>query len=393
MVSEGIAAPVSATERMDLLDGLRGFALLGILLANIDYWSGWLFLTPDQAAALAGSTQAHLQHFLHKLLIDGKFYTIFSLLFGLGFTLQLSRLERRGANGIAIFRRRLFVLLAIGLVHLWLIWDGDILTLYALLGLLLPLVRHWSERRLLTAAALLLLLPLLAAPLLKAAGINPGMPFYAIGGMVAGTQGLEMGGEVAWLARSDWQSHLVWLESGGFFRIAMLLEWWRVPKVLGIMLIGMVLGRRLVAGTLLSDTRLLRWTLFWGLLIGLPFSLLYAIGDSGQDGPWATIGTAPLGFAYAAAFALLWPRLRALRVFVGPGRMALTNYLMHSVLGITIFYGIGFGLVGTMPPLGFYGVALAIYAFQILFSWLWLARFDQGPLERLWRLATYGRGA
>ncbi|RYE03364.1 MAG: DUF418 domain-containing protein, partial [Sphingomonadales bacterium] len=132
----GVAAPVSATERMDLLDGLRGFALLGILLANIDYWSGWLFLTPDQAAALAGGTQAHVQHVLHKLLIDGKFYTIFSLLFGLGFTLQLSRLEKRGADGVAIFRRRLLALLAIGLVHLWLIWDGDILTLYALLGLL-----------------------------------------------------------------------------------------------------------------------------------------------------------------------------------------------------------------------------------------------------------------
>jgi uncharacterized protein len=158
------------------------------------------------------------------------------------------------------------------------------------------------------------------------------------------------------------------------------------------MLIGMVLGRRLVAGTLLTDTKLLRRVLLWGLLIGLPFSLLYALDDkAAQDGAWAIIGTAPLGFAYAAAFALLWPRLRGLRVFAAPGRMALTNYLTHSLLGILIFYGIGFGLVGTLPPLGFYGVALAIFAFQILFSRWWLARFDQGPIERLWRRATYGR--
>jgi len=390
-MADSTATAVAPDERLDILDALRGFALLGILLANIDYWSGWLFLRPEQALALAGGTQADVQHFLHKLLIDGKFYTIFSLLFGIGFTLQLSRLEQRGANGVAIFRRRLLVLLAIGMVHLWLIWDGDILTLYALLGLLLPLVRKWSERRLLTVAVALLLLPLIAAPLLKAAGINPGMPFYMIGGMIAGTQGLEMGSELAWLARPDWHSHLVWLESGGFFRIGMLLEWWRVPKVLGIMLIGMVLGRRLVAGTLLADTRLWR-VLMWGLLIGVPFSLLYALDDkAAQDGAWAVIGTAPLGFAYAAGFALLWPKLRALRLFAAPGRMALTNYLMHSLLGILIFYGIGFGLVGTLPPLGFYGVALAIFAFQILFSRWWLARFDQGPIERLWRRATYGR--
>jgi uncharacterized protein len=176
-MTETTAAPVTAAERIDLLDGLRGFALLGILMANILYWSGWLFLPPDRAIAIAGPTQFAVDAFLPKLVVDGKFYTIFSLLFGLGFALQLSRLERRGANGIRIFYRRLLVLLAIGLVHLCLIWDGDILTLYALLGMFLPLFRKWSERGILIAGLVFLLLPLAGVPLFHALGWAPWMPF------------------------------------------------------------------------------------------------------------------------------------------------------------------------------------------------------------------------
>lgn len=389
---EPTAAPVTAAERIDLLDGLRGFALFGILLANILYWSGWLFLPHDRAIALSGETQFAVDAFLHKLLIDGKFYTIFSLLFGLGFALQLSRLERRGADGVRIFRRRLLVLLAIGLVHLCLIWDGDILTLYALLGLLLPFFRKWRERSLLIAALALLLLPLAAVPLFKALGWAPWTFFYELGDRIGSSQGLKLGGEADWLARPDWHSRLVWAEAGSFFRIGMLLEWWRLPKVFGIMLIGMAMGRRLMTGTLLEDRKLLRRVAIWGAVIGLPFSLLYALdAKAGQDSWTAILGTAPLGFSYAAAFALLWPHAKWLGVLASPGRMALTNYLMHTLLGITIFYGVGFGLVNHLPPLGFYAVAVAIFAFQILFSRWWLARHAQGPMEWLWRCGTYGR--
>jgi uncharacterized protein len=172
----------------------------------------------------------------------------------------------------------------------------------------------------------------------------------------------------------------------------MLLEWWRLPKVFGIMLIGMALGRRLVAGTLLEDRKLLWRMVIWGALIGFPFSIAYALdAKAGQDSVTAILGTAPLGFAYAAAFALLWPHAKWLAVLAPPGRMALTNYLMHTLLGITIFYGVGFGLVNHLPPLGFYAVALAIFAFQILFSRWWLSRFAQGPMEWLWRRGTYGK--
>lgn len=383
--------PGPAKDRIDLIDGLRGFALFGILLANILYWSGWIFMKAPEKIALAGDSQVAIEAFLHTMLIDGKFYTIFSLLFGLGFALQLSRLERRGVDGLRIYRRRLLALLGIGLIHLVLVWDGDILTLYALLGFLLPLFRKWSDTRTLAVAMILLILPVPGVALFHALGWEPHLFFYSLGERIGADMGGTPGNEAEWLAASDWASHWAWLMCGWAYRIGLLLETWRLPKVLGIMLIGAMLGRRLAAGTLLEDRRLFRRTLILGLLIGLPLNYWYAMQDrAAQDGLPSIFGTVPLAFAYAAGFVLLWPRLSALRILAAPGRMALTNYLMHSLLGTLIFYGIGFGLVATLAPVGFYAVALAMFTFQILFSHWWLARHEQGPMEALWRRLTYG---
>lgn len=115
------AAPASAGERFVVLDALRGFALLGIALVNYMGFSAWAEMGEPARAALAGAAWAFWSQFLNTMLLEGKFYTIFSFLFGLGFALQLSRLERRGADGIAIYRRRLLLLLAIGLAHMTLI--------------------------------------------------------------------------------------------------------------------------------------------------------------------------------------------------------------------------------------------------------------------------------
>ena len=386
-------AAASAAERIELLDALRGFALFGILLANMLYWSGWIFMPESERAALAGAGQVNAQHFFHHFLVDGKFYTLFSLLFGMGFSLQLARLERRGADGVRIYRRRLLVLLGIGLVHLVLIWDGDILTLYALLGLLLPLFRSWSEPRLLGASAVLILAPVLGVTLFQVFGWQPHLFFYNLGNSIALSLGGTPGSEIAWLRREDPQGFLAWVLGGWPYRPGTLIESWRIPKVLGIMLLGLALGRRLAAGTLFEDRRLMVRTLVAGLAIGVPLSWLYAAAPGlSQASIPSTLGTVPLALAYGAAFVLVWPHARPLLAWLAPaGRMALTNYLTHSLLGIIIFYGIGFGLVGYLPPVQFYAVAAAIFLGQVLVSHLWLARFDQGPVERLWRLATYGR--
>ena len=134
-----VATPTTVNERIGVLDALRGLALFGILLANITDWSAWGWLEFEEKVAIASPTVVRVTDFLNLMLINGKFYTIFSFLFGLGFALQLSRLELRGADGKAIYRRRLALLLMFGVLHMTFVWQGDILTLYAALGFLLPL--------------------------------------------------------------------------------------------------------------------------------------------------------------------------------------------------------------------------------------------------------------
>lgn len=391
-----MVAATGRAERIELLDALRGFALFGILLANILFWSGWGLMTEEQRIAFAGAEAATWQHRFHHLLVDGKFYTIFSLLFGLGFALQIARLSARGIEGLRVYRRRVLVLLGIGLVHSWLIWDGDILTLYALLGLVLPFFHSWRERSLMIAAAVLIfLVPIAGMWLFARLGWEPHQHLYALSFSIAESLGADPAPEKAleWLRRDDFAGWASWQLSGTPYSWAERLESWRIPKVLGIMLVGMAAGRRLASGGLLENRRLLRQVLVAGLAVGLPASAAYALLPGQGQADWPSlIGTVPLALAYAAAFVLAWPRARPiLRHFVPVGRMALTNYLSHSVIGLIFFFGIGFGLAGTLSPLVFYTVALLIFGAQLIFSRWWLDRHEQGPAEALWRFATYGR--
>lgn len=391
-----LASPVPPSDRLDLLDALRGFALLGILLANVLVWSGWIMVDATAHVAWAGEASAAWQYRFHHLFIDGKFYTLFSLLFGLGFALQLERLSRRGHDGLRIYRRRVLVLLGIGLVHSFLIWDGDILALYALLGLVLPLFHRWRARSLVMAGlALVFVVPVAGRALFDALGWAPHAALFGISFGIAEALGADTALDkvIPWMQREDFAGWLAWQASGPWFSWGLRLESWRIPKVLGIMLIGMAAGRGLAAGTLLPDRRLLWRVLAVGVAIGLPASLVYASTPGlGQDDWPSIMGTVPLALAYAAAFALAWPHAhRWLGVFVAPGRMALTNYLTQSVIGVVVFMGIGFGLVGRLPLPAIYAYAVGLYALQVLFSRWWLARHAQGPMEALWRRWTYGR--
>lgn len=389
-------------DRIVVLDALRGFALLGIIVANVRDWAGWFALQPAEAAAVSGGAErAWWYEFLLASFVEGKFYTIFSFLFGLGFALQLSRLQRRGLDGIHIFRRRLLVLLAIGLIHMTFFWSGDILTLYALLGLLLPLFTGWSDRQLLVLAVSLLLLPIAGVTLVHLAQVDPDLRLFELSDHVFAALGGNPDGWRTWLLREDIRSYFAWTLASPPFRIGYFFESWRIPKVLAVMLLGLLAGRRLVAGKLLEDKTLLRRVTVFGLLIGIPANIGYGL----VGGLWQqefsrvltatalyAIGVVPLGLAYAACFALLWPVARKiLAFFAAPGRMALTNYLSQTVLGITIFYGIGFGFYRSLGPWEFTGVAVAIFAAQVVWSRLWLQYFAQGPMEWLWRLGTYGR--
>ena len=398
------ASATSPDDRIHLLDALRGFALFGIFFANIQDWSTWGWMGREAQVALAGETVTRVVNFTHLILVDGKFYTIFSFLFGMGFALQLSRLEGRGEDGRAIYRRRLALLLLIGLAHLSLLWAGDILTLYALLGFTLPLFRHLPDRRLLTLAAALILLPIPGYAVFAALGVPPdlGMQGVAIGlgdHLFTAWTGETPPPELEWFARGDWAAYWSWTLSGPPWRLGALLESWRFPKVLGIMLLGLWAGRHLVAGTLLADRRRLARVAGWGLLVGLPANAAYAaMGGLWQEDAWRglatttlyALGVVPLGLAYAALFALAWRRAsRWLGVLAAPGRMALTNYLGQTLIGMAIFQGIGLGLAGQVGPGVVFATAAAVLALQVAASNAWLRRYRQGPMEWAWRKGTY----
>ena len=385
-------------DRIAALDTVRGVAVGGILLANVFVFFGLVFLSPDRVAALSPTTLDHVTQFLERVLVDGKFYSVFSLLFGIGFGIQLAR----GAEeAIPRFRKRLRILLAIGAIHAFLIWAGDILMLYALLGFTMPWFARKSNRDLLRWTVILLSLPtaLYIVVLAVWMAVGPGLPSSAASaGMPQNVlryfDAIGTGG-----VKDALVGNLVFLAG----RWADLFATVRFPKVLGMFVLGLWTVR---VGIPLSpaDHRvtLRRWTtLGWG--IGLPANVIAALAFEhwsylppsfgGLLGvAMQAIGVPMLALGYSAAITLLVVNgRRFILVFAPVGRMALTNYLMHSVICVVLSYGFGFGMWWRTGPARAMAIALAIIAIQIPLSAWWLSRFRFGPVEYVWRRLTYGR--
>ena len=158
-MSENKIGPISLKERIEVLDVLRGLAICGILLGNMQWFSGYGMMPPALAAQAPLADQ--VTHFLVHFFIEGKFYSIFSFLFGFGFALQIARAAERGDTNASLFKRRLFWLLVIGLLHAWLLWAGDIVSIYAVMGFILVLFRKAKTETLLKWAVILLIVPIL----------------------------------------------------------------------------------------------------------------------------------------------------------------------------------------------------------------------------------------
>ena len=398
------AQPTSSGERVILLDALRGFALFGILLVNLLSFTGDGFLPDAERAHLFGSSAAATVEFMLEWLVTGKFYSLFSLLFGIGFALQLGRLEARG-EGVGRYVRRLLILFGFGVAHLLLLWMGDILALYALMGLVLILFRRASDRALLIGAMLLWLAPVLWAAAMVELGFRPGrslfdaamMTFQALS--IDASQGpLPIWSGGSWLLLV--KSHFAEI----FIRYSDLIAQLRPAKVLAMFLLGLWVGRRMLYVRLDEYAPLLRKVTLAGLGVGLPVSAVGAwLVLNPPHGPETldhlyqaiaySLGVPSLALGYAAGFALLWRTAarRTLGRLAPAGQMALTNYIGQTLIQILIFYGVGFGLIGKVSNAWIPLIAILIFAAQLIFSRLWLARFRFGPLEWLWRALTYGR--
>jgi len=345
--------------------------------------------------------------YFHFAFISGKFYSLFSLLFGIGFSIFLLKGKNSNVNPLPVFYRRLFILLLIGLGHALLLWDGDILVLYALLGMLLPLFRNCSDKTLLWLWVILILSPLLfdTIKVLTEGKFDPSAPLRAKAMAVDREISINEQDLHQWLiVNNEYGDLLKWNQSGFFWRWEMLVGSNRLPKVFGMFLLGLYVGRTLIYAKLENNIALFRRVRKWCFIIGLPASVAYAWFEmNGRRLPSAggllltlsyAISIVPMCLAYTTSLCLLWmkPAWKKRLVRIAPaGRMALTNYLVQSIIGILLFYGIGLGQGAKLGPTFFMPIAIGVYGLQLVYSSLWLKRFRFGPMEWLWRRLTYGK--
>ncbi|MGC2235171.1 MAG: DUF418 domain-containing protein [Pyrinomonadaceae bacterium] len=399
-MSESQISPISSQERIEILDILRGLAVCGILIGNMQWFSGYGMMPPSLAALTPLADR--ITHFLVHFFVEGKFYSIFSFLFGFGFALQISRAEERGDTKASLFKRRLFWLLVIGLAHAYLLWAGDILSIYALMGFLLILFRRKSNDSLLKWAFALLAVPILTYLLIYILFVAF-VPPEALAMVEAGQT--EMWNNAVKIVPtsgylqiiSDYNLHYI------VGRYAGLILEMRLPKLLAMFLLGFYAYRRGFFQNLSSHQPFIRRVLIYGIVLGLIGNIAFAAlagheavfppSPAGIVGVISyAFGVPALAFSFIALVATLWQKAawRRLLSHLAPvGRMALTNYLLQTIICVIIFYGFGFGQYGRFGALKATLTALVIFLFQIITSSLWLKYFAYGPMEWIWRQLTY----
>ena len=395
-----MTAPIAPTERLEIVDVLRGFALFGILCINI-----LAFANPGSPPGFQfkGPWVDTIMYGLIVALVESKFFTLFSSLFGLGFAIQLLSAERRGENLIPRFKRRLLALGAFGVGHIVLLWDGDILLLYALVGFLLLLFRNKSPRQLLVWMAWLLAVPLLLYTIVFVGlGVARVLPESAAA--LAGAD-REFGQTFATAATDsikkystgDYWALLVGRVEGYAASFVLLVT--RIPTVLAMFLLGLYVGRTGILKRPQDHLGLLRRVRLWGWGIGLPLAVLIAVAYLN----WPPISAIVvllfnqalvgvlLSMAYASSLVLWLVNAKPTWApfLANVGRTALSNYLGQSLICGLIFNGYGLGLAGKLGAVATVGCALLIFGAQIVLSTLWLRFFRFGLMEWLWRSVTY----
>lgn len=399
--------PVQQAERIQIVDILRGFALFGILLVNMA-----IFARPFQSMILPVDPSLPWYDYAGEWLIhflgEGKFYAMFSLLFGLGLVLLMERIEQRGGRFAPLYSRRLLALLLIGLVHAFLIWVGDILIVYAVLGFPLMLFRKARPRTLIIWAVVLLLIPQLFT-LASTGLVQLGRSIPEGAAQIDQALALAKAGYVA-----DVERAFRVYPTGNFLEITaqrfydytsmgIISFFYLGFTVMAMFLIGMYFGKRKIFQDIAAHRPLFKKLLIWGLVLGLLGNVVYAtliMPLSRVDTSWTLllatvshgIGAPLLCLAYVSAICLLSlsPRWgKPLKVLAPVGQMALSNYLLQSITCTLIFYGYGLGLFGRMGSAMGIALTIAIFLVQIPISHWWLKCFKYGPAEWLWRSMTY----
>jgi uncharacterized protein len=392
--------PITSGERILYIDILRGMALFGILAANMRGFSAPAALYGNIGHLFHDGADVIAQGFI-DIFIQGKFVTLFSFLFGLGFAVQMSRAESRGARFMGFYPRRLMALAIFGLIHGILIWWGDILLTYSVAGALLLFFRNRSQKVLLRVAF----------------GIFVALPLVFGGFSIAGALGH---GPLARINNTPFDmskvSPIIATYAHGTVLQIMHQNWlrWRLDGLpstlfsiyaLCLFLAGMWVYRSGIIDRLGEYKPLLKRI----CAICIPFGIAANIGvvlaqhhdkaahpilwgflGNGLDLPAAHL----LSLGYASGLAVLiqnpaW--LRRLSPFAAVGRMALTDYLMQSVVCTLFYYSFVTGLYGRVGPAMGLIPTVVLYGAQVVFSNWWLSKYRFGPMEWVWRGMTYGK--
>lgn len=418
--SGGDLTPISATERFAFLDVLRGVAILGILPENIAYFAIPIAAADSSRWLTTEGWREPAAYYLTRVFGDYKFLTIFSLLFGVGMALIQRRCEATGRAFGALYRRRLLVLLGLSLLHAWFVWYGDILFYYACLGFIALRWSSWPVERLMRWGVRLLLVPAVILLLLAvAASMKDYMP-----GAVA-----QLMSDVAPPALpEDWrelsfnkqlehlflngevEAHVMREEGYAKALVVRLLVW-----AFGLPILGLYIGWRILALFLIGMAwmkqgwiatprenaerfrRLRAWGLSSGLLIeGMGLAVELKWGETTVGGLMSEclhyLGSLGLGAGYIGVVGWLFERRPPAwtKTLAVVGRMALSNYLLQTMICTTVFYHFGLRWFGKLDRMQLWAVVAVVWIANVAFSVAWARVADQGPFEWLWRRLTYG---
>ena len=398
MKETSLIQPTGVGERIRVLDFLRGFSLFGVLLVNMTLFRTTLFDYPRRMLDYADVTDQWVSLII-QIFISGKFISVLSFLFGLGFFLFMERAGGKGLSVVPLYLRRLFSLFVFGLLHLVFIWNGDILHTYALAGLVLLWLRNKSLQSLRRWMVFFFVLSTIMITL--AAWIEVWVQ--------------NLGEEIV---QQQWLMGKMAFDTyafGTFFEITRFRVFYELPNmaisllytvpfVLVLFLAGFYAGRRNVFRDIEGNLIFIRKVWSVSGLSGILLTVFYVCIELEflLFAPLLTIvlleiskhiSMILLSFFYISSLLLLLASQKISQTFLIPlanmGRMALTNYLLQSFICVSIFYGFGLGYLGRVTLLEVLLLTLVIYILQVVFSNYWLKRYSFGPMEWVWRRITY----
>lgn len=390
--------PTLNEDRIISLDVIRAIALLGILTANMKFFS-----TPAIQAEMLNVSFAHsvldqISEWFIFIFVEVKFISMFSLLFGVGFLLFMERGERKGINIKSLFKRRLLILLCFGLTHILFLWYGDILTFYAILGFVLLLTRKKTPTFLLKASMIIIIIPIAL--------------FLLLAGLLSSIDQSEYA-EQHDLGVNDIHSIVEIYSEGSYSEIftqrlndISLIFFGNIflgALIVTMFFLGMYLWKTGIFSNTTENIARVKKIALVSLAIGIPGLILAILGKSQIDSPnsaWYFVQIAgqfisgpTLSIFYIMSILLLIQNKKVMLIasrFLQPvGQMALTNYLMQTVICTFIFYSYGLGLFGQIGAFVGILITLGIFIFQIILSAYWMKKFNFGPMEWLWRRFTY----